>query len=57
MSFETLREIAAKYDIEIVQTEMDLLLAIAHLPTSDIVNLFNDIAIEDIFNPKIERIF
>lgn len=57
MSFETLREIAAKYNIKIVQTEMDLMLAIAHLPTSDIVNLFNDIAIEDLFNPKTERLF
>lgn len=57
MDFETLREIAAKYNIEIVQTEMDLLLAIAHLPTSDIVKLFNDIAVEDVFSPKTERLF
>lgn len=57
MNFETMREIAAKYNIEIMQTEMDLLLAIARLPTSDIIKLFNDIAIEDVFNPKIERLF
>lgn len=57
MDFETLRVIAKEYGIEITQTEMDVLLAIAQLPTSDIVELFNKIAIEDVFNPKTERLF
>ena len=52
MDFETLRSIIAPYNIEITQADMPLLLAIAHLPTSDILQMFNDITIEDIFTKK-----
>lgn len=57
MSWEEIQKIAAKYGIKITQTEMDLLLQIARLPSSEIADLFNDIAIADVFSPKIETLF
>lgn len=57
MSWEEIQKIAAKYGLKIMQTEMDLLLQIARLPSSEIADLFNDIAIADVFSPKVETLF
>jgi len=55
MNFETLQTIMAKYGIQITQMDVDVLLNIAHLPTSDIDKLFNEIAVTDVFstNPNL----
>ena len=44
-----IQEIAKKFGLEITDQEAELLLKIAKLPTSDINQLFNDIAVEDVF--------
>lgn len=57
MSWEEMQKIAAKYGVEVARTEMDLLLQIARLPSSEIADLFNDIAIADVFSPKVTSLF
>ena len=57
MNIEKLREILAKYGITLDQMAIDNIMAISQLPTSDILKLFNEIAIEDVFSPREMRLF
>lgn len=54
---DTVRTIAAKYGVEIKDEEVDLLMQLTKLPTSDAVKLLNELGIEDTFATKTERLF
>lgn len=53
MTIEETNIILNKYGIAIDdQKQLQLLMEITHLPTSDIVRLFNELTIEDVFEEK-----
>lgn len=58
MSTEELKIVVEKYGLVFDQDATAMLNAISKLPTSSIEELFNEIAITDVFRPKTEsRLF
>lgn len=58
MSIEQLRNLLAKHDIDFDSSVAGVLNAIASLPTSEICDLFNEIAVHKVFDSDTEqRIF